>query len=110
MALRKTFFVVCLVISVLCLAAGYGIAGQWIGAVMAIITGLAWLLARKYPASGLPLICLLASVCLAVVGQLNWLFTFVDDLRFRGCPGCLGSLAPGCCLGKQLIWRANPPL
>ena len=49
MALRKIFFVICLVVSMLCLAAGYGIAGQWIGAVIAIITGLAWLLARKYP-------------------------------------------------------------
>ena len=71
MALRKTFFAVCLVVSALCLAAGYGIAGRWIGAVMAIITGLAWLLARKYPASWLPHICLLASVCMAVVGRLT---------------------------------------
>lgn len=71
MALRKTFFAVCLVVSVLCLATGYGIAGQWIGAVMAIITGSAWLLARKYPASWLPHICLLASVCMAVVGRLT---------------------------------------
>jgi len=71
MALRKTLFAVCLAVSVLCLAAGYGIAGQWIGAVMAIITGLAWLLARKYPASWLPHICLLASVCMAVVGRLT---------------------------------------
>jgi hypothetical protein len=71
MALRKTFFVVCLVASVLCLAAGYGFVGQWLGAVMAVITGLAWLLARKYPTSGLPLICLLVSICLAVAGRLT---------------------------------------
>ena len=71
MALRKTFFAVCLLVSVLCLASGYGIAGRWIGAVAAIITGLAWLLARKYPASWLPHICLLASVCMAVVGRLT---------------------------------------
>jgi hypothetical protein len=68
---RKIFFIICLVVSMLCLVAGYGIAGQWIGAVIAVITGLAWLPARKYPTSGLPLICLLASVCLAVVGQLS---------------------------------------
>ena len=37
---------------------------------IAIITGLAWLPARKYPDSGLPFICLVASVCLAVAGQL----------------------------------------
>jgi hypothetical protein len=69
--LRKTLFVICLVVSMLCLAAGYGIAGQWIGAVIAVITGLAWLPARKYPASGLPFICLAVSVCLAVVGRLS---------------------------------------
>lgn len=71
MSISKTLFVVCLVISSLCLTAGYGIAGHWIGAVIAIIIGLTWLLAQKYPASGLPLVCLLMSVCLAVVGQLT---------------------------------------
>jgi hypothetical protein len=71
MAIRRTFFAVCLLVSVLCLAAGFGIAGQWIGAVMAIIAGLAWLLARRYPASWPPHICLLASVCMAVVGRLT---------------------------------------
>jgi hypothetical protein len=71
MAFRKIFFAACLVLSVLCLAAGYGVAGQWPGVVMAIITGLAWLLARKYSDSGLPLLCLLASVGMAVVGRLT---------------------------------------
>lgn len=71
MALRKTFFVVCLVVSMLCLTAGYGFAGQWIGAVIALTSGLAWLPARKYPASWLPHICLFASVGLAVTGQLT---------------------------------------
>lgn len=71
MALRKIFFAVCLVISVLCLAAGYGITGQWIGAMIVIITSPAWLLAQKYPSSGLPLICLLTSVCMATAGQLT---------------------------------------
>lgn len=71
MDLRKIFFAACLVLSVLCLAAGYGFAGQWLGVGMAIITGPAWLLARKYSDSGLPLICLLASVGMAVVGRLT---------------------------------------
>jgi hypothetical protein len=71
MAFRKTFFAVCLVVSVLCLASGYGIAGKWIGVAMVIITGLAWLLAQKYLDSWLPHVCLLASVCLAVVGRLT---------------------------------------
>ena len=71
MALRKTFFAFCVVVSALCLTAGYAIAGHWFGMVMSIITGLAWLLARKYPASWLPPICLLGSVCLAVAGRLT---------------------------------------
>ena len=71
MALRKPLFAVCLIVSVLCLAAGYAIAGRWIGMIMALITGLAWLLARKYPASGLSLICLFVSIGLAVVGRLT---------------------------------------
>ena len=50
---------------------GMGLSGQWIGAVIAITTGLAWLPARKYPASGLPFICLVVSVCLAVIGRLT---------------------------------------
>jgi hypothetical protein len=45
-------------------------AGQWMGALVAILTGPAWLLARKYPGSQLPLFCLLASVGLAVAGRL----------------------------------------
>jgi hypothetical protein len=70
MSLRKTFFVICLIVSVLCLSAGYGIAGHWIGAIIAILLGPAWLLARKYSDSQLPLLCLLGSVGFAVVGRL----------------------------------------
>ena len=70
MSLRKTFFVICLISSVLCLAAGYGIAGRWTGAMLAILMGPAWLLARNYPDSHLPLICLSGSVALAAAGTL----------------------------------------
>jgi hypothetical protein len=70
MSPRKISFFICLTISMLCLFVGYGIAGQWIGALIAIIAGLAWLPARKYPDSGLPFICLAGSVCLAIVGML----------------------------------------
>jgi hypothetical protein len=70
MSILKTYFVVCLAGSLLCLIAGYGITGHWVGAVIAIITGAAWLFARKYPSSGLPFICLLLSVCLALAGLL----------------------------------------
>ena len=70
MSLRKNLFVICLILSGLCLAAGYGIAGQWIGAVLSILTVPAWLLARKYPSPRLPLVCLLVTVGFAVVGRL----------------------------------------
>lgn len=79
-AARKSFFAACLAASVLCLSAGYAGTGQWIGAVIALITGPAWLLARKYPAFWLRFICLLGSVCLAVTGMLggssSWLMIF----------------------------------
>jgi hypothetical protein len=57
-------------ISVFCLAIGYGIAGKWTGAIIAVFIGPAWLLARKYPDTPLPFACLLASVGLAVTGSL----------------------------------------
>jgi len=104
MALRKIFFIICLVASVFCLAGGYGLAGQWPGVVMSILTGFAWLLARKYPTVWLPLTCLVASVGLAVVGLLTglppWLMIcgsgialMVCDLLFLDV--ALGSNEPG---------------
>src|SRR5512137_458259 len=71
MNLRRILFAVSLTISALCLAVGFGSVGQWIGALLAFLSGPAWLLARKFPKSGLPLICLLFSVCLAVIGNLD---------------------------------------
>ncbi len=70
MSLRKTFFLICLIISVLCLAAGYWISGQWMGWMITILIVPAWLFARKYPGSPLPLVCLLGSVGFAAAGTL----------------------------------------
>jgi hypothetical protein len=70
MSLRKLCFFICLLVATLCLAAGYALAGQWLGTVLALLTAPTWLLARKYPASWLPFLCLLMSVGLAVVGRL----------------------------------------
>src|SRR5690349_8802968 len=70
MPLRKTLFIICLILSVLCLAAGYGIAGHWLGAMLAILTGPAWLLVRKYSRPQLLLVSLLITVGFAVVGRL----------------------------------------
>jgi hypothetical protein len=71
MTLPKLLFSVCLIISVLCLAGGYGIAGRWIGVVTAIITSPTWLVARKHPATWLPFFCLIGSVSLAAIGLLK---------------------------------------
>ena len=71
MSIRKALFFISLLVSMVCLAAGYGIARLWIGVAISIFSGFSWLIARKYPGSGLPLICLLVSVCLAVAGQLS---------------------------------------
>ena len=70
MSLRKRSLILCITLSVLCLVGGYGMVRQWIGAAIAILIGPAWLLARKYPASLLPLICLLMSIAMAVAGML----------------------------------------
>lgn len=71
MSLRKPFFGICQVLFIFCMVIGYGIVGHWIGAVIAFLTGLAWLFARKYPSSRLSLICFLASVGLALTGLLT---------------------------------------
>jgi hypothetical protein len=71
MILRKLLFLVCLIVSVLCLAGGYAFAGHWPGVGLAVLAGPGWLLARKYPAAWLQVICLLASVSLAGAGMLT---------------------------------------
>ena len=68
---RKTLLAACVVLSALCLAAGYAVTAQWVGVVIAIITGPGWVFARKYPATLLPLLCLLATIGLAVTGSLT---------------------------------------
>jgi hypothetical protein len=71
LSFRKASFVFSMIFSVFCLVAGYSITGQWIGTLSSILMIPAWLFARKYPDSWLPYICLLASICLAVVGKLT---------------------------------------
>jgi hypothetical protein len=70
MPLRKFFFILCLIVWVFCLAAGYWFANQWIGAALAVLLGPGWLLAPKYQDAMLPHICLFISVGLAVAGIL----------------------------------------
>jgi len=67
---RKILFFICMILSVFCLAAGYSIAGQWIGALASILMVPAWSFVRKHPNTWLRSICLFASVGLAVTGRL----------------------------------------
>jgi hypothetical protein len=68
---RKIFLFTCLILSTICLTIGYGLSKQWIGSLAGILMLPVWLLAHKYSNSGLPLICLLVSLGLAVIGQLT---------------------------------------
>jgi hypothetical protein len=77
MVSRKILFVLCVVLSILCLAAGYAMVGHWVGAVIVIITGLCWIPARKDLGAWLPHLCLFAFVFLAVVGRLTGSTTFL---------------------------------
>lgn len=71
MSPRKTLFLISLLFSTLCLAAGYGIVRHWPGMSVALLLGPAWWFARKHPGSGLPWVCLSISVGLAVIGTLT---------------------------------------
>jgi len=68
---KKSLFLVCCALASLCLFAGFLSLGNWPGALCALASGLAWLLARKYKVSGAALACLLACSGLAVAGVLS---------------------------------------
>jgi hypothetical protein len=71
MSQSKFFLALCLVLFMACLTTGYWIAEHRIGAVAALLMSPAWLLARKYPNSWLPFVCLLVSVAFSVIGILT---------------------------------------
>lgn len=70
MTTRKIFYAISLAAQMLCLLAGYGMAGRWMGMIIAVITGIGWLTGLKYSAFWLPHSCLLMSVSLAIAGCL----------------------------------------
>jgi hypothetical protein len=74
MSPRKSLFIACLVASSFFTLSGYALAGQWIGVIASVIIGASWLLARKYPSSWMPLICLVGSLGLALGGCLSGAF------------------------------------
>jgi hypothetical protein len=71
MTRRNFLFAICLITLTISLAAGFLITEQWVGFWIAIITGFAWYLARKYSDSWLLHVCLVASVSQAVIGTLT---------------------------------------
>ncbi|MFT3894431.1 MAG: hypothetical protein QM730_22600 [Anaerolineales bacterium] len=70
MNFRKILLAISIIVSVLCLAIGYEIAGRWLGIIITILLLPGWLLARKQSYSWLRLTCLLTSIGLAVTGRL----------------------------------------
>jgi hypothetical protein len=71
MSPRKSLFIACVLASTFLPLAGYALAGQWIGVVASVVVGALWVLARKYSASWMPLLCLLASLGIAIGGCLS---------------------------------------
>jgi hypothetical protein len=71
MELRKILFISSLSACALCLAAGFGVAGKWVGTGAALLSMAAWLLARRYPLTWAPPLCLTGCVGLALVGRLS---------------------------------------
>jgi hypothetical protein len=70
MSLRKPLLLLSLLILTVCLAAGLGSAGIWLGVLAAVLLVPAWLLAGRSTNLWLPFLCLLASLGLAVAGRL----------------------------------------
>jgi hypothetical protein len=70
MSLRKPLLLLSLLISTVCLAAGFGSTGKWIGVLAAVLMVPAWLLAGRSANPWLAFLCLLASLGLAVTGRL----------------------------------------
>ena len=65
---RKILSLACALACVLCLAAGYAQAGQWLALLGVLPALLAWLAGFKWPQRWLPLAGLLLSICLAAAG------------------------------------------
>jgi DMSO reductase anchor subunit len=63
-------FSICLAISTLSMAVGYGLAGQQIGAGVSLLIALGWLAGFKYRASYLVYFCMFGVVCLATAGLI----------------------------------------
>jgi hypothetical protein len=87
MSLRKALFLFCLVISLVCLAGGFGMIGQWIGAVLVFLILLAWPLSNRFHLAWAAPACLVSLVFLAAAGLLE------DTPAYLMIPGAAAALA-----------------
>jgi len=67
---RKVLGLVCLILTVLCLAIGHALAGRWIGFAAAWIVLFVWLAQYKWPSTELLTTALVLSIGLASIGLL----------------------------------------
>ena len=93
MPLRRILSLVCPILCVACLAAGYATNGDWIAVAAGASTGLIWLLVYKRPASWPPSVALVISVIWGAAGLL------VDATPFPMILGTTFALA-----GWDLMW------
>jgi hypothetical protein len=70
MLLRRTTSLACPIVCTLCLAAGHAVNGWGIVVMAGASTGLAWGLAKKWPATLLPLAAFVISIAWAAAGLL----------------------------------------
>ncbi len=69
MSFRQTCFLFCLGLGLICLAGGYGMAGQWVGASIVFLPVLALFFSRRLKSAWLlPSLCLVSLVGLAAFG------------------------------------------
>jgi hypothetical protein len=71
MLLRRTISLACPLLCTLCLAAGHAVNGWGIVVMAGASAGLAWGLAKKWPATSLPLAAFIISIAWAAAGLLT---------------------------------------
>jgi hypothetical protein len=70
MPFRRVLFFLCLIGSMACLAAAYGVAGLWVGSCLAILPGTFSFFSNKFPGRWLPPVFLWSTFGAAAVGIL----------------------------------------
>ena len=102
MSLSKALYRSSLLISLACLAGGYVMAGQWLGAGAVLPPILALLFAGRFPVAWLPHACLLSLVCLAAGGLL------AGAPAFLMIPGAAAALAAWDLVNLDRVMAGRP--